>query len=53
MDWLCVKNETRFVRKNCAKLGTRREEKEVVREKHGGEQSKKREVKLGSKREQR
>ena len=51
--WSCVKNETRFVTKNCAKLGTRREEKEVVRENHGGEQSKKREVKWGSKRGQR
>ena len=28
MDWSCVKNETRFVTKNCTKLGTRKEEKE-------------------------
>ena len=28
MDWSCIKNETRFITKNCANLGTRREEKE-------------------------
>ena len=32
MDWSCVKNETRFVTKNCAKLGTRREERGRPRE---------------------
>ena len=26
MDWICTENETRFVTKNCANMGTRREE---------------------------
>ena len=28
MDWSCIKNETRFVTKNCANMSTRREERE-------------------------
>ena len=28
MDWSCIKNEPRFVVKNCVNMGTRREEKE-------------------------
>ena len=28
MDWACIENETRFVIKNCANMGTRRDEEE-------------------------
>ena len=33
-DWACIKNETRFVAKNCANMGTRREEKEKSSERN-------------------
>ena len=39
MDRSCVKNETRFVTKNCTKLGTRREEKERSSERNMEEKS--------------
>ena len=43
MDRSCVKNETRFVTKNCTKLGKRREEKERSSERNMEENSRKRE----------
>ena len=43
MDCSCVENETRFVTKNCAKLGTRRKEKEWSSERNMEENSRKRE----------
>ena len=46
MDWSCVKNETRFVTKNCAKF-TRREEKERSSERNMKENSRKREKSNG------
>ena len=47
MDRSYVKNETRFVTKNCAKLGTRREEKERSSERNMEENSRKREKSNG------
>ena len=47
MDWSCIKNESRFVTKNCAKLGTRRVEKERSSERNMEENSRKREKSNG------
>ena len=47
IDWSCIKNETRFVTKNCAKLGTRREEKERRSERNMEKNSRKREMSNG------
>ena len=54
MDRSCIKNETRFVTKNCANYGHQKgRERKDVREKPGEEQSKERDVKWGSKHGQR
>ena len=53
MDWSCIKNETRFVTKNCVNMGTRREEKERSSERNLEKEDRKRDVKWGSKHGQR
>ena len=54
MDWTCNGNETRFVSKNCANVGTRREKEESSsEEKHGEERSKERDLKWSSEHGQR
>ena len=47
MDWSCIKNETRFVTRNCPNLGTRTEEKERSSERNMVKNSRKREMSNG------